>query len=76
MTAINNFDEYGRALAGGEQFNRALLIRFLRRQMITLQNLENVRDEEKRGFVGLTEITNVKDEYAGDELTRIAMALT
>lgn len=72
MTAINNFDEYCRALAGGEQFNRALLIRFLRRQMITLQNLENVRDEEKRGFVGLTEITNVKDEYAGDELTRIA----
>ena len=73
MTPINNFDEYCRALAtSGEKFNRASLMRFLRGQMIILQSLENVRDEEKRGFVGLTEITNVKDEYAGDELTRIA----
>lgn len=72
MTAINNFDEYCRALAGGEQFNRASLIKFLRGQMIILQKLENVRDEEKYGFVGLTEITNIEDEYAGDELTRIA----
>lgn len=73
MTPINNFDEYCRALAtSGELFNRASLMRFLRGQMITLQSLENVRDEEKRGFVGLTEITNVEEEYAGDELTRIA----
>ena len=47
MTAINNFDEYCRALAGGEQFNRASLIKFLRGQMTTLQSLERVRDEEK-----------------------------
>lgn len=73
MTAINNFDEYCRALsASGELFERASLMRFLRGQMIVLQNLENVRDEEKRGFVGLTEITNVESEFAGDELTRIA----
>ena len=73
MTAINNFDEYCRALASsGEIFNRASLIKFLRGQMITLQKLEDVRDEEKRGFVGLTEITNVEKEYSGDELTRIA----
>ena len=73
MIPINNFDEYCRALAAsGELFNRASLMRFLRGQMITLQSLENVRDEEKRGFVGLTEITLVKEEYAGDELTRIA----
>lgn len=72
MTAINNFDEYCRALAGGELFNRALLMKFLRGQMIILQSLENVRDEEKRRFVGLTEITNVTEEYEGDELTRIA----
>ena len=72
MTAINNFDEYCRALAGGELFNRASLMRYLRGQMIILQHLENVRDEEKRGFVGLTEITNIETEYKGDELTRIA----
>ena len=73
MTAIKNFDEYCRALsASGELFERASLMRFLRGQMIVLQSLEDVRDEEKRGFVGLTEITNVEKDFAGDELTRIA----
>lgn len=70
---INNFDEYCLALsAGGELFERARLIKFLREQMITLRNLEPVRDEEKRDFVGLTEIINNENFFKGDELTRIA----
>ncbi len=74
MTAINNFDEYCcRALsASGKLFERASLMRFLRGQIIVLQNLEDVRDEEKRGFVGLTEILNGEYLFDGDELTRIA----
>lgn len=75
MTAINNFDEYCRALsASGELFERASFMRFLRGQMIVLQNLEDVRDEEKRGFVGLTEILNGEYLFDGDELTRITVA--
>ena len=70
---INNFDEYCRAFSrGGEMFERARLMKFLREQMIALQNLETVRDEEKRGFVGLTEILNAENFFKGDELTRIA----
>ena len=71
---INNFDEYCRAFSagGGEVFERARLMKFLRGQMIALQTLEAVRDEEKRGFVGLTEIINAEKIFAGDELTRIA----
>lgn len=71
---INNFDEYCRAFSagGGEVFERARLMKFLRGQMIALQTLEAVRDEEKRGFVGLTEIINAEKIFNGDELTRIA----
>ena len=47
MTAINNFDEYCRALSSsGELFERASLMRYLRGQMIILQSLEDVRDDE------------------------------
>ena len=76
MTAINNFDEYCcRALsASGKLFERASFMRFLRGQIIVLQNLEDVRDEEKRGFVGLTEILNGEYLFDGDELTRITVA--
>ena len=49
-------------------------MRFLRGQIIVLQNLEDVRDEEKRGFVGLTEILNGEYLFDGDELTRITVA--
>lgn len=70
---INNFDEYCRAFStGGEMFERARLMKFLRGQMIALQSLEAVRDEEKRGFVGLTEVINSESFFKGDELTRIA----
>ena len=70
---INNFDEYCQAFsASGEILERARLIKFLREQMITLRNLEPASDEEKRDFVGLTEIINNKNFFKGDELTRIA----
>lgn len=70
---INNFDEYCRAFStGGEPVKRARLMKFLREQMITLRNLESGRDEEKRGFVGLTEIINAEKFFQGDELTGIA----
>lgn len=72
MASIKNFDEYCRALSEGDAQIR--LMKFLRGQMISLQNLEVGRDEEKRGVVGLTEILNGEYLFDGDELTRITVA--
>ena len=70
---INNFDEYCQALkSGGTIYERACLLRYIRSWLINVQALDKGRDEEKLGYVGLTELLNLNITAESDEITRIA----
>ena len=75
MAEINNFDDYCRAFtSGGELRENARLIHFLRSWLIAVQNLDKGRDEEKLGYIGLTEILKMSAPAPCDELSRISAA--
>lgn len=71
--SINDFDEYCRAFAAeGKLQERAKLLHYLRGWFINVQALDVGRNEEKLGYVGLTDLLNMKVTATDDEIARIA----
>ena len=66
---IQDFDSYCRALGAGDPL--AALTAYVRGWMIQVQALDDGTDEEKRGYVGLTELLEPCGEPEGDEISRI-----
>lgn len=70
---ISDFDEYCRAFSEeGELYERAKLLHYLRGWFINVQDLDSGRDEEKLGYVSLTELVGMKERVTDDEISRIA----
>jgi len=69
---IQNFDSYCKGLKSGD--TRAFLLSYLRGWMIHVQSLDTGTDEEKHGYIGLTELLNAGAPQPGDEITRIVLS--